>query len=145
MRTQASKLSAGVRARLASLRARAGELTREGVRPRVLFLLGLPGFTVGKGTFLDDVIQASGGINVAGTIDQPYPNLSDESIAALDPDVIVVGRDVPFGADVRAREPWRSLRAVREGNVKTPPDDDIIERPGPRIVQGVAWLVRAIH
>ena len=139
--TQASALSTSIRRRLAALSANAGRRAR---RPRVLFLLGLPGFTVGEHSYLDDVIRLAGGTNVAENVAQPYPDLSAESIAALDPDVIVVAREVPFGADVRSREPWRSLQAVRDGRVVTPPDDDILERPGPRIVDGVAWLQHAI-
>lgn len=114
-------------------------------KPRVLFLLGLPGFTAGKGSFLDDLIELAGGVDVASGVGQPYPDLSGESIVAMQPDVIVVAHDVPFGADVRSREPWRSLEAVRAGRIAVSPDDDIIERQGPRIVEGLAWLERAIH
>jgi len=131
------------RALAASLRARIGAVAGRAAtkkRPRVLYLLGLPGFTAGKGTFLDDVIRLAGGTNVAGSVDQPYPDLDAESIATMDPDVIVVAKETPFGADVRSREPWRSLRAVRDDAVYSPPDDDIMERPGPRIVNGIAWL-----
>ncbi len=142
---QAARLASTIRSRLGAIHADA--LRRRGASraPRVLFLLGLPGFTAGRGSYLDDVITVAGGSNVAGDVDQPYPDLSTESIAAFDPDVIVVSRDVPFGADVRAREPWRSLRAVRAGRVETPPDDDILERPGPRIVEGASWLAQAIR
>ncbi len=127
---------------IAAIAARAA---REQAKPRVLFLLGLPGFTAGKSSYLDDLIRLAGGVNVAGDVDQAYPDLSGEAIVALQPDVIVVGREVPFGQDVRSREPWRSLAAVRSGRVEISPDDDILERPGPRIVEGLAWLEKAIH
>ena len=123
----------------------AARTTHERPKPRVLFLLGLPGFTAGTGSYLDDLIRAAGGVNVAARVDQPYPNLSGESIVAMQPDVIVVAHEVPFGDDVRSREPWRSLNAVKAGRVEVSPDDDIIERPGPRIVDGLEWLEKAIH
>lgn len=127
------------------LDAIAAKASAERSKPRVLFLLGLPGFTAGKGSFLDDLIRLAGGVNVAGGVDQPYPDLSGESIVAMQPDVIVVAHDVPFGDDVRSREPWRSLAAVKNGRIEVSPDDDLIERPGPRIVQGLDWLERVIH
>ena len=138
----ASGLSTMLRAEIAAIAARAA---REPAKPRVLFLLGLPGFTAGKSSYLDDLIRLAGGVNVAGKVDQPYPDLSGEAIVGMQPDVIVVSHDVPFGSDVRSREPWRSLAAVRSGRIEVSPNDDILERPGPRIVDGLAWLEKAIH
>jgi iron complex transport system substrate-binding protein len=123
--------------RIAAISARALN-----ARPKlkVLYLLGLPGYAAGPHSFLNDMIVAAGGTNVAGSADEPYPNLSAEAIVNMDPDVIIVSHSTPFDADVRAREPWRSLRAVRTGRVLRPPSDDIMERDGPRIVSGLAWL-----
>lgn len=138
----ASGLSAMLRAEIAAIAAKAA---REPVKPRVLFLLGLPGFTAGRSSFLDDLIRLAGGVNVAANVNQPYPDLSGEAIVSMQPDVIVVSHDVPFGSDVRSREPWRSLAAVRAGRIEVSPNDDILERPGPRIVDGLDWLEKAIH
>jgi iron complex transport system substrate-binding protein len=115
-----------------------------GVKPRVLYLLGLPGFTAGKPSFVNDLIGLAGGINIAGGLDQAYPDLSAEAIVVSKPDIIIVAHDTPFGADVRAREPWLSLDAVRDARVVTVPDDDLVERLGPRIADGLAWLESVI-
>jgi iron complex transport system substrate-binding protein len=139
--TQATRLKEDLDRRIATIRARS-LASRPPVR--VLYLLGLPGYAAGPHSFLNDMIVAAGGVNVAAAADEPYPNLSAEAVVNMDPDVIVVARDTPFGADVRAREPWRSLRAVRLGRVLRPPSDDIMERDGPRIVDGLAWLQRAL-
>ncbi|HXW75773.1 MAG TPA: helical backbone metal receptor [Candidatus Eremiobacteraceae bacterium] len=114
-------------------------------KPRVLYLLGLPGYVAGTQSYLSDLISIAGGVNAAQGVDEAYPDLDAEAILAADPDVLVVAHDVPFGADVRSREPWRSLRAVHDGAVVSPPNDDIIERPGPRIIQGLRWLATALH
>jgi iron complex transport system substrate-binding protein len=134
---QGAALTAQLRARIERVARRSASAAH---RPRVLYLLGLPGFTAGRRSYLDDVISLAGGSNVAGDVDQPYPDLSEEAIIRADPDVIVVSKSVGFGADVRAREPWRSLRAVKTGNVIYPPDDSILERDGPRVVDGLEWL-----
>ena len=142
MTTSADSSIIEIQGRIDAIAAKAAD---ERPKPRVLFLLGLPGFTAGRGSYLDDLIRQAGGVNVAGDIDQPYPDLSGESLVAMQPDVIVVAHDVPFGDDVRSREPWRSLNAVKTGRVEVSPDDDVIERPGPRIVDGLEWLEQAIH
>lgn len=116
-----------------------------GARPRVFFLLGLPGYTAGRDSFITDAIEIAGGVNVAGSVAQPYPNVSAESLLKTDPDVLLVARESHFTSDVRSTEPWRSLRAVREGRVIEPPDDSLLERNGPRLVQGVRWLAQALR
>ena len=140
--TQAAQLKEKLDRRIAAIRARS-LASRPPVR--VLYLLGLPGYAAGPHSFLNDMIVAAGGANVAAAAAEPYPNLSAESIVSMDPDVIIVARDTPFDADARAREPWRSLRAVRLGRVLRPPSDDIMERNGPRIVDGLAWLQHALQ
>lgn len=138
---EAKALSASVARGIARVASR----TRGMARPRVFYLLGLPGFSVGKNSYLSDLIGLAGGVNVTGNLDEPYPNVSAEAIVALNPDVLVVAHDTPFGADVRSREPWRSINAVRNGRVVVPPNDDLIERRGPRVVEGLVWLAKAIH
>jgi iron complex transport system substrate-binding protein len=134
---QGAALSAQLQARIERVARRSASASRH---PRVLYLLGLPGFTAGKRSYLDDVISLAGGVNVAGGVDQPYPDLSEEAILRADPDVIVASKSMGFDAAVREREPWRSLRAVKTGRVIQPPDDSILERDGPRVVDGLEWL-----
>ncbi len=138
----AQRLAATLHRRFGQL---AHEVSRYRARPRVFFLVDLPGFTVGAHSFLDDLIRLAGAVNVAGSIGQPYPNVSGEWLLKADPDVIIVARETKFGPSVMAQEPWRSLRALKTGSIVRPPSDDIIERNGPRVVDGLAWLISAIH
>jgi len=135
---QGAALARQLRAQIDGIAAHSAKRTP---RPRVLYLLGLPGFTAGGSSYINDLITIAGGDNIAATSAAPYPDLSAEAIVKADPDFIIVSNDTPFGPDMRAREPWRSLRAVRSGRVLRPPDDSIIERNGPRVVQGLEWLV----
>jgi len=114
-------------------------------KPRVFFLLDLPGFTAGATSFIDDLIRLSGGVNAAGSVKEPYPAISAEALVQMNPDVLIVAREVPLGPSVLASEPWRSLKAVQEGRVVRPPSDDIVERNGPRVVEGLEWMAAAIH
>jgi cobalamin transport system substrate-binding protein len=142
MAAAAAGLSRSLHARIAAV-ARTAAHYRE--RPSVFFLLDLPGFTAGSRSFIDDLIRLAGGRNTAGGIVQPYPDVSTEALLAMDPQVLVVARDAEFGSAVQAQEPWRSMRAVRDGRIVRPPSDDILERNGPRVVEGLEWLVKAIH
>jgi iron complex transport system substrate-binding protein len=137
----AAALTARLERRIAAVRTRSLAFRH---KPRVLYLIGLPGYSAGPHSFLSDMIDVAGGINVAASADEPYPNLSAESIVRMNPEVVIVAGDTPFDADVRAREPWRSIAAVRNGRVLRPPSDDIMERNGPRIVDGLDWLQHAL-
>jgi iron complex transport system substrate-binding protein len=138
----AASLSHSLHARLAAV---AQEAARYPTHPKVLFLLDLPGFTAGAQSFLSDLIRLAGGVNVAGQIQEAYPDLSAESLLAMDPQVIVVAKAVRFGPSIQSSEPWRSISAVKSGRILRPPSDDILERDGPRIIDGLEWLVRSIH
>lgn len=138
----AARLSAALARRIAAVAARTRKVAK---RPRVLYLLGLPGYTTGKSSYITDLLDAAGAVNVAATIDQPYPNLSAEQIVALDPDVLIVSNSVQFDAAVRQQPPWSELRAVKAGHILRPPNDDTLERNGPRVVDGLEWLARALH
>ncbi|HLJ82588.1 MAG TPA: helical backbone metal receptor [Candidatus Eremiobacteraceae bacterium] len=138
--TQAAALARSLDRRIAAI----ADAARAKRRPRVLYLLGLPGFAAGRHSFLGDMIEAAGGENVAASSGEPYPDLNAEAIVRADPDIIVVAADTPFDKDVQAQMPWRALRAVRDGAVLRPPSDDIMERNGPRIVDGLAWLHTAL-
>jgi iron complex transport system substrate-binding protein len=142
MQPQARELSARLRRRLAAMARRVRGYSG---RPRIFVLLGLPGFTAGRTSFINDMLQRAGALNVAGSIDLPYPDVSPEWLLRSNPDAIIVACDVGFTAGVRAEEPWRSLRAVRAGRVYEPPSDDILERNGPRIVDGIAWIMHVVH
>lgn len=134
---QGAALTRRIRGQIVGIAARSA---KRAPRPRVLYVLGLPGFTAGGSSYINDLITIAGGDNVAATSAAPYPDMSAEAIVKEDPDLIIVSNDTPFGPDMRSREPWRSLRAVRAGRVVRPPDDSIIERNGPRVVQGLEWL-----
>jgi iron complex transport system substrate-binding protein len=120
---------------------------RDTPRPRVFWELGAELYTVGPDTFIDDLITLAGGENVAADADSPWPQLSVEAIIVKDPDVIVLA-DHNYGQTtemVKERPGWEDIRAVKEGHIIEISDDDIVSRPGPRIVEGLEFLARALH
>ncbi|MCL6450640.1 MAG: cobalamin-binding protein [Acetobacteraceae bacterium] len=115
-------------------------------RPLVFFEIWPdPLMTAGPGTFIHDLIELAGGRNIAADADQPYPLFSLEALIARDPQVIVT----TFPETVEAlsagtRPGWSGLSAVRDGRVRLV-DQDLVSRPGPRLVEGLEAMARAIH
>jgi iron complex transport system substrate-binding protein len=103
-----------------------------------------PLMTAGKDSYLNDLIELAGGRNVAATSTQgSYPSFSWELLLAADPDVILGPANLATGLkDVAGRYP--NLKAVRSGHVRALPDD-VVSRPGPRVVLALAAVEAAMH
>ncbi|HEU0292952.1 MAG TPA: cobalamin-binding protein [Anaerolineales bacterium] len=102
-------------------------------------------FTAGKGTFITLLIERAGGHNIAADLDD-YPQMSLEQIVAADPAMIILG-DSMWGITpemVAARPGWENLNAVKNGQV-VPFDDNLVSRPGPRLVDGLEQLAKLLH
>ena len=134
---------------IARLRARTNGLVRS-VKPRarkpsVFVVLGVaPVYTVGKGSYIATLIGMAGGRNAAADVNAPYARYSAEALVARQPDVLVVDPDVHLN-DALGQPPWNALRAVRAHRVFTLPDAAILERPGPRYNDGLAWLIATLR
>ena len=144
---EAEALLADLDRRLAAVRERIAERPR----PRVLALEWLdPPFAGGH--WVPEMIALAGGIDAVGEPGGHSARLTWDQVAAADPDVIVA---MPCGFDeAGAREQiatiaglpeWRSLRAVREGDVFPVDANGCFSRPGPRLVDGVERLAAILH
>ena len=134
---------------IAHLQARTSELVRTvpatRPRPSVFVVLGVaPLYTVGDRSYIAHLISLAGGRNAAGDLRDAYPRYGGEALVALQPDIIVADRESGL-RDVLDRAPWNALRAVRAKRVYVLDDADLLERPGPRYVEGLAWLIARLH
>jgi len=124
------------------------ELTRGLSRPKVFLQIGeSPIVTVGKGSFADDLIRLAGGENVAGNDREMYPRLGMEEILKRSPEVILISSMKPGGDYERALrewERWKTIPAVKQGRIHLI-DSDLIDRPSPRIIDGLEEMARWIH
>jgi iron complex transport system substrate-binding protein len=135
------------RALAVRLRARTAELTRAlpSDRPSVFVVLETnPIVTTGDTSYIAHLIGLAGGVNAAGDLSEAYPRFSSEALLARAPDVLVADTLGGLPA-VLDSPPWNALRAVREHRVYILHDADILERPGPRYNDGLAWLIDHIH
>lgn len=77
--------------------------------------------TVGRRSFLSDVIKLAGGVNVFGDVDDDYIQVTFERLASLDPDVLIVHGEkkdekkkiAAFGKSPK----FSKLKAVKNGRV----------------------------
>jgi iron complex transport system substrate-binding protein len=102
-------------------------------------------FTAGKGTFITLLIERAGGANIAAEIDG-YPQMSLEEVVAADPAFIILG-DARYGVSpesIAERPGWSNLSAVTNGNV-VPFNDDLVSRPGPRLVDALEELAKLLR
>jgi cobalamin transport system substrate-binding protein len=141
-----------IRAAIEASRERASQRRARGeTPPRVLVVVQRrPFYTAGAGSFVDDLLRAAGAENVFGDVAQPWPTVSEESIVARAPDVILdasVGDvDTEQGRDALRRD-WERLStipAVKRGRVLVIREDAIF-RAGPRIPEAVATLERLLY
>lgn len=135
--------AARYRARLETL-AREGEANarRPGGRVRVFLLLDPDQlYTAGPGTFLDELVRLAGGRNVAEQAKSPWPLFSEEALLLADPQVVVATSP---SAGFTGRPRWQGISAVRAGKVYQV-DPDLLSRPGPRLLDGLAFLITAVR
>lgn len=105
-------------------------------------------YSYGPGTFGDLLIQRAGGANLvtlAGITDA-YPQVSLEQIVLANPSVIILG-DSMWGVtpeSVLARAGWDALDAVKNNQIFAF-DDNLVSRPGPRLVDGLEQLAKLLH
>ncbi|HKS07743.1 MAG TPA: helical backbone metal receptor [Gemmatimonadaceae bacterium] len=127
---------------LASL-DRARSLTRDLPRVRVVWpLWDAPLMAVGRGSFLNELIDAAGGENIFVDLDAPSPQVTFEEVIRRDPDAILAAPT--SAARMRADPRWRALRAVRNGRIIAY-DTTLVGRPGVRLGEAALHLARVLH
>jgi iron complex transport system substrate-binding protein len=103
-------------------------------------------FTAGPGTFVDLLITRAGGMNIGASLQGQWAQISLEQIVVANPAIIILG-DAAYGETpmkVSQRPGWGSLTAVQTGQV-FPIDDNLVSRPGPRLVDGLEAMARILH
>ncbi len=131
-----------------SRKERIVRLTRRLNKPKVFFQIGeAPIFTVGKGSFGDNLINLAGGENIAGNEKEMYPRWGIEEILKRSPDVIIISSMNPKGDYDRVLkewERWKVISAVRNRRIHLI-NSDLVDRPSPRIIEGLEEVARILH
>lgn len=136
-----AELSASLESRLSRITETLGKKAR--MRPSVFRIMNWdPLITPGPGAFQHDVIEFSGGKNVAGDGPAPYFVCDPEQIRERDPEIIFFCE--PRIKDLLESDPaWKKVSAVRSGRIFIY-DCGLTCRSGPRIVDMAEKLSEAI-
>ncbi|MGZ3381752.1 MAG: ABC transporter substrate-binding protein, partial [Isosphaeraceae bacterium] len=101
----------------------------------------------GAGSYIGELIQMCGGINVVSDAKERYPHISQEVLFARNPEVILAPTTEAEPVTVewlRTRPGWNNLRAVRNNRIYLI-DGDLISRCGPRLVDALEVMARALY
>lgn len=95
----------------------------------------------GNQTFIADIIRVAGGQNLVRSGAEDWPRISTEWAVSQNPDVILTNGSTRHDRWVVQGVPgWAHTNAVRKRQVFAVPNEDVFVRPGPRVLEAVAWL-----
>jgi iron complex transport system substrate-binding protein len=141
---RARSLAADLQDRIDTVRAKAAGA---GQRPKVFFQIGItPIVSVGTDTFIHELIELAGGINLAAG-PTPYPRFSREQVLAMAPEIFIItsmARGETFARVKAEWENWPSMPAVANGRILLV-DSDLFDRASPRLIDGLELLAGIIH
>ncbi|MCA1579456.1 MAG: cobalamin-binding protein [Acidobacteria bacterium] len=106
---------------------------------------GEPLYTAGHDAFVTDLMRRAGAASVTADVPGAWPRYSNESALAANPDAIILPTGSSMGAaNANVAEALRNSPAVLAGRVYKI-NDDHLARPGPRSVDGLEEMARALH
>ncbi len=145
---QAEKLVASMKAERQKVTDAVKDLKPE--QKKKVFMEFSPGWTVGKGEFMDELITLAGGINVSSDV-TGYAKLNEEKVIADNPQVILYPKNLidenskkSMDQIIRERSSWANVDAIKN-NKLAGVDKDWISRPGPRITAGLVDVAKGIY
>jgi len=145
---RAIEITDKLKARVERIRS---QLENERDRPRVFCLEWLDPPFVG-GHWVPEMVEMAGGDNGLGKPGEPSFKVTWEDIVNFAPQMLFI---MPCGFDIEktlneldvltSREEWFSLPSTNRGQIYLLDANSYFSRPGPRIVDGLEILARAIH
>lgn len=113
--------------------------------PRVFHELSTDLRTASEGSLPGDLYRILRARNIAGDGGgAPYPQMTEQAVVASAPDVIIIAHPDTTAASVAARPGWNTVPAVTEDAITTV-DPDAAIRPGPRIVDTLEAIAKAVY
>lgn len=131
---EAKELVKNSKQRIAAAKKKAADEGKGGKKVLYLVQTG-PMITVGKKSFITDIIEKSGNYSVTAGLNSFYPVILEEYAIKLKPDVVVLGA---YTDENEARRYFPKTKIVK----MTTDENDIINRPGPRVYKSVEFFSR---
>jgi len=145
----AAQLTENMRKRIEAVTEKTRNIQIE-QRPRVLYVCWHnPIWTMGSDTFIDDLIWKAGGMNVFASDFKKSRAVSLEAVIDKDPQIIIISGMGTTGGliynSIIKEARLRDVSAIADNRVYKISDANLIERPGPRIVDGLDEVAKYIH
>ncbi|KAB8145657.1 ABC transporter substrate-binding protein [Chloroflexia bacterium SDU3-3] len=117
-------------------------------KPKVFYqVYDEPLMTAGPRTFIGQLVELAGGQNIFADAQDDYPQISAEEVVSRNPEV-VLGPESSSSTltveQITQRPGWQNIAAVKDGRVVLV-NDDIVSRPGPRLVDALEAIAKALH
>ena len=113
---------------------------------RVFYQLSAePLYTAGRDAFVTDLMRRAGATSVTADVPGAWPKYSAESALAARPEAIILPTGGSMGSgNSTVTEALRQSPAAVQGRVYKINDDHLV-RPGPRAIDGLEAMARALH
>ena len=128
-------------------RANAVEQSLKGRTPvRVFYQVSAePLYTAGHDAFVTDLLRRAGAASVTADVPGAWPKYSNESALAAKPEAIILPTGGSMGTgNSTVTEALKQSPAVLAGRVYKI-NDDHLARPGPRAIEGLEEMAKALH
>ena len=106
-------------------------------------------FVFGGGSFGDEMLQEANAVNIfhSNSNNGGYPQVTDEAVIQANPQFVILTEDPAYGGDVNLvyqRANWSSIAAIQSRHVYHI-NVDIMQHPGPRLVEGLQCIAQLVH
>ncbi len=139
---QATTVADAMKQRAATIEQKVAGLSKPDV---FVEIYSKPLMTAGTGTYIDNMVALAGGTNIGDAAGSGYPTFSEEVLFKDDPPVyIATTGSMQSPGQIAKRSGYNRLQAVQNGRVYVI-DQNFLDRPGPRLIDGLQALAEAIH
>lgn len=144
---KANKIITGMKNQLLQIKKKAASIPEKKRKKVFVEISAAPDiYTAGSGTFLNEMLTMLNAKNIAEN-EKGWPKYSAEKVIQQNPGVIIL----TYGAytknavqKVLKRDGWQDVNAIKNRKVYNV-NNDLVTRPGPRLVKGVEQLAHAIY
>ena len=142
---EAEKLVNDMKSKVEEIQEKATAVKEEDMKKVYVEVSILRLYTVGKNTFMDEMLTMIKAENIVK--EEGWPQLNQEAIIEANPDVIITtyGYYTENAVEqVLSREGWQDINAIKNKQV-VDVHSDKVTRSGPRLVEGVEELAKAVY
>ena len=104
-----------------------------------------PLYTIGRESYLTDLVRRAGGASVTAEVATAFPRFSGEAALAARPEAVILPTGGSMGtANSTVATALKNSPAAVSNRVYRL-NEDHLSRPGPRLVEGLEEMARALH